>query len=59
MVRHFSKCGIDNMTPNILEKVRSRAHVTILNGSKQDSPNVNGSPGVRKESIEIKMFQCV
>ena len=26
MVRHFSKCGIDNMTPNILEKVRSRDH---------------------------------
>ena len=26
MVRHFSKCGIDNVTPNILEKVRSRDH---------------------------------
>ena len=31
------------------------SHVTIQNGSEQDSPNVNGSPGVRKESIEIKM----
>ena len=26
MVRHFSKCVIDNVTPNILEKVRSRDH---------------------------------
>ena len=26
MVRHFSKCGIDNVKPNILEKVRSRDH---------------------------------
>ena len=24
-------------------------HVTICNGSEQDSPNVNGSPGVRKK----------
>ena len=26
MVRHFSKCGIDNVTPNILEKVRPQNH---------------------------------
>ena len=26
MVRHFSKCGIDNVMSNILEKLRSRDH---------------------------------
>ena len=26
MVRHFSKCGTDDVTPNILEKVHSRDH---------------------------------
>ena len=26
MVRYFSKCGINNVMPNILEKVRSRDH---------------------------------
>ena len=35
------------------------SHVIIWNGSEQDSPNVNGSPGVHKESIEIKVYQCV
>ena len=24
MVRHFSKCGIQNLQPTVLEKVRSR-----------------------------------
>ena len=24
MVRHFSKCGIQNLKPTVLEKVRSR-----------------------------------
>ena len=35
------------------------SHVIILDGSEQDSLNVNGSPGVRKESIDIKVYQCV
>ena len=33
-------------------------HVIVQDGSEQDSPNVNGSSAVRKESIEIKMCQC-
>ena len=53
-------CKRMEMYKDTVERSKHKySHVTIQNGSEQDSPNVNGSPGVRKESIEIKMYQCV
>ena len=53
-------CKCMEMYKDTIERSEHKySHVTIQNGSEQDSPNVNGSPGVCMEGIEIKMYQCV
>ena len=53
-------CKCMEMYKDTVERSKHKySNVTIQNGSEPGSPNVNGSPGVSKESIEIKMYQCV
>ena len=43
----------------IERSVHKHSHVMVQNRSKKGSPSVKDSPGVRRVSIGIKLYQCV
>ena len=44
---------------NIERSEHKHSHVIVQSGSEKDSPSVKDSPVVRRESIGIKLYQCV